>query len=115
MDEEEDTKLPEENQEVDPSITLCHKIFLLSNPDLCDDVNALGEEVKAIVQVMPDVEADDALTEELLAFCREHLSRQKVPRSIDFDPALPRLPTGKLYKRKLRDRYWGEGQSRILG
>ena len=44
MDEEEDTKLPEENQEVDPSITLCHKIFLLSNPDLCDDVNALGEE-----------------------------------------------------------------------
>lgn len=49
MDEEEDTKLPEENQEVDPSITLCHKIFLLSNPDLCDDVNALGEEVKAFV------------------------------------------------------------------
>ena len=33
MDEEEDTRLPEENQEVDPSITLCHKIFLLSNPD----------------------------------------------------------------------------------
>ena len=49
MDEEEDTKLPEENQEVDPSITLCHKMFLLSNPDLCDDVNARGEEVKAFV------------------------------------------------------------------
>jgi len=46
MDEEEDTRLPEENQEVDPSITLCHKIFLLSNPDLCDDVDGLGEEVK---------------------------------------------------------------------
>jgi len=74
----------------------------------------LGEEVKAIVQVMPDVHADDALTEELLAFCREHLSRQKVPRSIDYEDELPRLPTGKLYKRLLRDRYWGDGTSRIV-
>ena len=74
----------------------------------------LGEEVKAIVQVMPDVEADDSLTEELLAFCREHLSRQKVPRSIDYEDELPRLPTGKLYKRLLRDRYWGDGTSRIV-
>lgn len=74
----------------------------------------LGEEVKAVVQAMPGVEPDDGLAAELTAFCAEHLSRQKVPRSIDFDPELPRLPTGKLYKRKLRDRYWGDGQSRIL-
>lgn len=74
----------------------------------------LGEEVKAVVQPMPGVESDDAFAAELTAFCAEHLSRQKVPRTIDFDPELPRLPTGKLYKRKLRDRYWGEGQSRIL-
>lgn len=74
----------------------------------------LGEEVKAVVQAMPGIDADDALAAELTTFCGEHLSRQKVPRSIDFDPELPRLPTGKLYKRKLRDRYWGEGQSRIL-
>jgi long-chain acyl-CoA synthetase len=37
-----------------------------------------------------------------------------VPRSIDFDAELPRLPTGKLYKRVLRDRYWGEGQNKIV-
>ncbi len=74
----------------------------------------LGEEVKAVVQPMPGVDPDEALAAELTAFCAEHLSRQKVPRSIDFDPELPRLPTGKLYKRKLRDRYWGEGESRIL-
>lgn len=74
----------------------------------------LGEEVKAIVQVMPGVDADDALTEELLAFCREQLSRQKVPRSIDYEDELPRLPTGKLYKRLLRDRYWGDSTSRIV-
>ena len=74
----------------------------------------LGEEVKAIVQPMPGVDSDDALTAELLAFCEENLSRQKVPRSIDYEAELPRLPTGKLYKRQLRERYWGDGQSRIV-
>ncbi|MCL4133251.1 UNVERIFIED_CONTAM: hypothetical protein GTU68_050602 [Idotea baltica] len=74
----------------------------------------LGEEVKAVVQLMPDVDASDAVTEELMAFCREHLSRQKVPRSIDYADELPRLPTGKLYKRLLRDQYRAEGQSKIL-
>jgi long-chain acyl-CoA synthetase len=74
----------------------------------------LGEEVKAVVQPMPDVTPDETLADTLLAHCREHLSRQKVPRSIDFEAELPRLPTGKLYKRLLRDRYWGEGTSRIV-
>jgi long-chain acyl-CoA synthetase len=74
----------------------------------------LGEEVKAVIQPMPGVEPDDALTEELLAFCRQHLARQKVPRSIDYMAELPRLPTGKLYKKALRDQYWGDGVSRIV-
>jgi len=43
---------------------------------------------------------------ELIAFCSEHLARFEVPRSIDFEKELPRLPTGKLYKRLLRDKYW---------
>ena len=54
-----------------------------------------------------------ARAEELLAFCRQHLSAIKCPRSIDFEAELPRHPTGKLYKRLLRDRYWpkrGEGR-----
>ena len=50
----------------------------------------------------------------LIAFCGQHLVRHKVPRSIDFEPELPRLPTGKLYKRLLRDRYWGNKPSRIV-
>ncbi|MEM9748328.1 MAG: AMP-binding protein [Actinomycetota bacterium] len=74
----------------------------------------LGEEVKAVVQPMPDIAHDDALRTELMQFCLDHLSKQKCPRSIDFDPELPRLPTGKLYKRVLRDRYWGDGASRIV-
>jgi long-chain acyl-CoA synthetase len=74
----------------------------------------LGEEVKAVVQPMPGVDGDDALAQELTEFCAEHLSRQKVPRSVDFDAELPRLPTGKLYKRVLRDRYWGDGENKIV-
>ena len=63
---------------------------------------------------MPGIEPSAKLAEELIAFCAESLSRQKVPRSIDFEEQLPRLPTGKLYKRLLRDRYWGNKTSRIV-
>jgi long-chain acyl-CoA synthetase len=66
----------------------------------------LGEEVKAVVQPVPGVEPGPQLEKELIDFCRSHLSHIKCPRSIDFEEELPRLPTGKLYKRLLRDRYW---------
>jgi long-chain acyl-CoA synthetase len=82
-------------------------VFGVPHPDL-------GEEVKAVVQVMPGIEPCKALAEELIMFCGQSLSRQKVPRSIDFEDELPRLPTGKLYKRLLRDRYWGNKSSRIV-
>lgn len=66
----------------------------------------LGEEVKAVVQPLAGVDADGELEQELIAFCKEHLASIKCPRTIDFSEKLPRLPTGKLYKRELRDRYW---------
>jgi long-chain acyl-CoA synthetase len=74
----------------------------------------LGEEVKAVVQPVDGVAPGPDLAEELIAFCAQSLSRQKVPRSVDFEAELPRLPTGKLYKRLLRDRYWGNKTSRIV-
>ena len=73
-----------------------------------------GEAVKAVVQPMDGVAADEALAEELMAFCRANLSKLKCPKSIDFDPALPSHATGKLYKRLIRDRYWGNSESRIV-
>src|SRR5262249_35248226 len=74
----------------------------------------LGEEVKAVVEVMPGIRPGADLAEELIQFCRAHLAHLKCPRSVDFEEKLPRLPTGKLYKRLLRDRYWGEPKSRIV-
>jgi fatty-acyl-CoA synthase/long-chain acyl-CoA synthetase len=66
----------------------------------------MGEEVKAVVQLAPGASADEAIKQELIAFCRSRLSPLKCPRSIDFEDELPRTPTGKLMKRLLRDRYW---------
>jgi long-chain acyl-CoA synthetase len=65
-----------------------------------------GEEVKAVVQPKDMADAGKALEAELIAYCREHLSPLKCPKSVDFDAELPRHPTGKLYKRLVRDRYW---------
>lgn len=73
-----------------------------------------GEEVKAVVQPIDWSTAGPALEEELLAYCREQLAHYKCPRTIDFDRELPRLPTGKLYKREIKDRYWSGHATRIV-
>ena len=89
--------------------------LLISHPKVADAAvfgvpNAdFGEEVKAVIQPIDGITGDQSLTEELLHYLGQHLSRQKVPRSIDYQLELPRLPTGKLYKRALRDSYWDEG------
>ncbi len=73
-----------------------------------------GEEVKAVVQPLEGVAPTPELADELIGYCREHLAAYKCPRSVDFDPELPRDPNGKLYKRRIRDRYWEGRTSRIL-
>ena len=70
-----------------------------------------GEEIKAVVQLDDGASGSDALSEDLLSFCAEHLARMKLPRSIDYMAQLPRDPNGKLYKRRLREPYW-EGRER---
>jgi long-chain acyl-CoA synthetase len=65
-----------------------------------------GEEVKAVIQPVHACDIGPALAEELQAFCRKKLADFKCPRSIDFDLELPRLPTGKLYKKWVKKRYW---------
>ena len=64
-----------------------------------------GEEVRAVVELQPGVEATPELAKELLEFCRGKLAGFKCPRSVDFVDELPRQDNGKIYKRLLRDRY----------
>jgi long-chain acyl-CoA synthetase len=73
-----------------------------------------GEEVKAVIQPVDWADANDDTAAELLAFCRERLSAIKCPRTIDFMVELPRHPTGKLYKRLIRDQYWAKKDSKLV-
>ena len=67
-----------------------------------------GEQVKAAVELVDGAAPSDALAADIIAFVRSRLAGYKAPRSVDFEAALPRTPTGKLYKRLLRDRYWAD-------
>jgi long-chain acyl-CoA synthetase len=74
----------------------------------------MGEEVIAVVQPLEGIEPGPDLAAEVTAFAREHLSHVKTPRRIDFMAELPRHATGKLYKRLLRDAYWGKTGAKIV-
>ena len=93
---------------------------LIMHPDVTDVAvigvpnEEMGEEVKAVVQPTPGIRADDQLAKRLIDYVRAELAHYKAPRSVDFVEELPRLPTGKLYKRLLKDRYWGKSDSRLV-
>ena len=72
-----------------------------------------GESVKAAIELRIGYEASSELETEILEYARAHLAGYKVPRSIDFEDSLPRHPSGKLYIRRLRDRYWAEQKRQI--
>ncbi|MEM7408750.1 MAG: acyl-CoA synthetase [Myxococcota bacterium] len=74
----------------------------------------MGEEVKAVVIPAEGETPGPELEAELIAYCREGIAHYKCPRTIDFVDTLPRTETGKMAKRKLRDRYWGEGGARLV-
>ena len=73
-----------------------------------------GEEVKAVIQPAEGFTAGLELEAELLGFCRDRLAKFKTPRSIDFLDDFPRDPSGKLYKRRLRDPYWAGHNSLLV-
>lgn len=64
----------------------------------------MGEEVKALV--VPVDPASPPTPAELIAYCREHLSGYKSPRTIDIVDTIGRSAMGKLNKKALRKPYW---------
>jgi|TARA_R100000935_G_scaffold56593_2_gene88567 long-chain acyl-CoA synthetase len=94
--------------------------LLITHPKVADAAvvgapdEEMGEKVVAVIQPMDWAEAGDDLRAELMAFCRANLSHVKSPRMLDFMAELPRHPTGKLYKRLIRDAYWGKEGSKIV-
>lgn len=74
----------------------------------------MGEEVKAVVEPVDSASAGDELERELIDWCRQRLSHVKCPRSVDFDRKLPRSDAGKLFKRRIRERYWQGHESTIV-
>jgi acyl-CoA synthetase (AMP-forming)/AMP-acid ligase II len=98
-------------QEAENVLTMHPKVFDVAVFGVPND--DLGEEVKAVVQPADMADAGPELERELIDYCHEHLAKIKCPRSIDFMAELPRHPTGKLYKRLLRDEYWADRSERI--
>jgi long-chain acyl-CoA synthetase len=74
----------------------------------------MGEQVVAVIQPMDWADANDAFAAEIMAFAKANLSHVKAPRRVDFMAELPRHQTGKLYKRLIRDAYWGKTGSKIV-
>lgn len=91
---------PQETENVLMAHPAVADVAVIGVPD--DD---LGEVVLAVVQLRAGIVASAALADEMIAYCRQRLSRIKCPRAVDFRDELPREPTGKLLKRLLRDEY----------
>lgn len=93
---------------------------LINHPQVADVAvlgvpnDEFGEEVKAVVQPRDMRDAGPELEAALIAYCREHLSPITCPKSVDFEAELPRHPTGKLYRRLLKDWYWAGRASKIV-
>jgi len=72
-----------------------------------------GEEVRSVVMLNDGFEPDQSLVDELIAFTREQLPAFKCPRTLDFVDDLPRLPSGKIQRRVVREPYWAGLEKQI--
>ena len=62
-----------------------------------------GQKVKAFVVPMPGIEPTEALKQELLDYCKEHVAKYAIPREIEFRTELPKTLVGKVAYRVLEE------------
>jgi len=61
-----------------------------------------GEAVKAVVVLR---EGKEATEEEIIKYCKDHIAHYKAPKSVDLISGLPKTGSGKICKKRLRERY----------
>ncbi|MBR0775019.1 fatty acid--CoA ligase [Bradyrhizobium diazoefficiens] len=69
-----------------------------------------GEAVKAVVVMKP---GKQATATDIINFTRERIAGYKTPKSVEFIPALPRNPSGKILRRELREPFWAGKDRRV--
>ena len=84
---------PNEIEEIISAHPGVEEVAVIGIPD-----GASGEAVKAFV-----VKRDDRLTNDALrAYCKEHMTAYKVPKSVEFRHELPKSNVGKILRKDLR-------------
>ena len=97
---------PREIEEVIVGHSAVREVAVIGIPD-----SQWGEAIKAVVSLVPGGKATET---ELINFCTEHIARYKKPQSVDFVDELPKNNYGKIVKRELREKYWGDRTSRVI-
>ena len=77
------------------------KVLLSCDIGIKDDYR--GQRVKAYVVPMPGTEPSDALKDELMAYCAQHIAKYACPREIEFRKELPKTLVGKVAYRVLEE------------
>jgi long-chain acyl-CoA synthetase len=70
-----------------------------------------GEDVKAIVALKDGHKASET---DIIEFCKDKLASYKKPKSVEFLATLPKTGSGKIYKKVLRDKYWGGIERKVV-
>lgn len=87
-----------------PAVAEC-AVFAIPDPKW-------GEAVRAAVTLRPGESIDGP---SLVAFCKEHLAKFKVPKAIDVLPELPKSGVGKILRRELREPWWRDKERGVHG
>ena len=66
-----------------------------------------GEQVHAVVV------AEGISDAEIIAYAKERLGGVKAPKSVEFVDSIPRTAAGKMDKKALRTKYWGDSQRMV--